>query len=125
MKQIILSLLVLISVNVFAQDSTETKKRNPEKIASAELKMVQKRVTTLDQAQNESLTTIYDSYAKELATALDNANRRDKMLGVKKATETKNEAVKKVLNATQYQEFEVIAEEVKAKMREKRGERKQ
>jgi periplasmic protein CpxP/Spy len=125
MKQIIFSFLLLVSVNIFAQDSTETKKRNPEKMAAMELKMVQKRITTLDQAQNESLTTVYDAYAKELATALENTNRKEKMQGAKKAIETKNEAVKKVLNAEQYKEFEAITEELKAKMKEKRGERKQ
>jgi activator of 2-hydroxyglutaryl-CoA dehydratase len=125
MKQIIFSFLLLVSVNIFAQDTTETKRRNPEKVAAMELKMVKKRITTLEQTQNESLTTVYDVYATALGTAFNKTNRREKMQATKMAVETKNEAVKKVLNEMQYKEFEAITEEMKAKIKEKRGERKQ
>jgi|GEM_PF-3661502 len=119
MKNIIVALLFISTLNVVAQKKGEEKNLTPAQKAERVVGEISER-TYLSTDRKDSLTEIYVSYYQNLQTYKANANEK-----LAKAIEqTKETKVKNLLNAEQYQAYKDFMAEEQAK-KAKQEEKKQ
>ena len=119
MKNNIALLLILLSINLIAQKKEDEKNLSPSQRAEHTVGNISER-TYLSVERKDSLVEIFTSYYKNLQAYRANGNEK-----LEKAIEqTKDTKIKNLLNTEQYQAYQDLIAEEKAK-RAKLEERKQ